>query len=146
MKSNPSLAGHVHFVCGQLCTFRAWKLPFTAVNTMESELCGASDAAKTVIWLKKLYEQVLGKSCGTVPIYIDNAAGKANSQGSRKLRTVRHIGMNLRFLQEQVHQGVVFAEWIPGKENPADLMTKNVKQSTFEYLLPRMMKVVDEKK
>ena len=78
-----------------------------------------------------------------MPIGEDNSATEQNATSTRKLRSVRHIGVDLRFLQELVASKTIEVIRVPSKWNPADLMTKMPSKDTFQFLVKLLMHVED---
>jgi len=54
-----STSGYVFMLAGGAITWRARKQPLVAFSTVEAEYIGASDAAKSAIWVCSLYARIL---------------------------------------------------------------------------------------
>ena len=94
-----------------------------ALSSGEAELTAAVKAATEALGMMQLMEEMGQKI--EVEIKVDSAAalGTAHRKGSGKLRHVR-IGM-LWIQQLEESESVRFKK-VAGKQNPADLMTKNL--------------------
>ena len=100
-----------------------------------------AESSGTAMWLRNLFSFVFNKSPGSALMGEDNKAAVANSSASRKLRTVRHIGIGLRFLQEQVRSAVLKVIYVPTGHNLADHFSKALGPILFWKLIPYMMEV-----
>jgi hypothetical protein len=50
----------------------------------------------------------------------------------------KHIPIKYHFLREQVNDKIVKLEYVPTKEQIADIFTKPLPRDTFEYLIKKM--------
>jgi hypothetical protein len=90
-------------------------------------------AVKDAIHIKQLLVD-LGVMKDNVPLYIaeDNSAciSQANS-GIKNVRNAKHYQVKLRYLQQQVHDGVVKFLYCPTDFQLSDIMTKPLEVEKF---------------
>jgi hypothetical protein len=104
-----------------------------ATSTCEAEVNAAVMAVKDAIHIKQLLVD-LGVMKDNVPLYIaeDNSAciSQANS-GIKNVRNAKHYQVKLRYLQQQVHDGVVKFLYCPTDFQLSDIMTKPLEVEKF---------------
>ena len=113
------------------CCLKAYsrKQPTTALSSAEAELVSLTEGAKESIYIGLLVEQLLegvqGET-GTYPIeaLCDSQAAICISN-MNSLRKVRHLELRAQYIQEQVSRGRLKPSFLPGKDNPADGLTKS---------------------
>lgn len=126
-----SISGHVILLHGPLHWF-AGRRKCTAQSTAEAEIYSTNDCVRDLINLRHIIKDLnLSKllSPGPTPIYNDNMAcvqwchNKSN-------RNMRHIQIRENLVRESIQNGTVSVTHITGKLNPADLFTKEMKDTT----------------
>ena len=101
-----------------------------AMSSAEAELYGLVKGAATSLGIISLCRD-LGIGVN-VHIHSDASATLAiiQRQGIGKLR---HINVQYLWIQERVRNGEIRASKVPGKENPADLMTKHLPGAEIQF-------------
>ena len=99
------------------------------MSSAEAEFYAMVDGTLKGQWARTLAAEVgvrLGEE--KIIVKVDSEAAKSfvNRRGLGKMR---HIEVRDLWLQEEIRKGKVKVLKIPGKENPADLMTKFLKKS-----------------
>ena len=114
------------------CYLKAYsrKQPTTSLSSAEAELLSLTEGAKEAIYISLLVEQLLEGvqgDTGTYPIeaLCDSQAAICISNMNSLLRKVRHLELRAQYIQEQVSSGRLRPSFLPGKENPADGLTKS---------------------
>ena len=108
----------------------SWKQPTTSLSSAEAELLSLTEGAKEAIYISLLVEQLLEGvqgDTGTYPIeaLCDSQVAICISNMNSLLRKVRHLELRAQYIQEQVSSGRLRPSFLPGKENPADGLTKS---------------------
>lgn len=133
-----STESYVSMFAGAPISWSSKKQSFVATSSTIAEFCALSTATKEAIWLKKLTVALGLEAPGPTTIYSDsaNAIGIVNKCGYTS--TTKWIDNRYFFVRDAVQKGLVKIEWIDGKTNPADGLTKpldHVKHSQFRNLL-----------
>ena len=108
-----------------------------ATSSTEAEYVAASDAAREAIWLKGFMTEIAGIfkdadiACDAVPLSIDNASAVKLTKNPEFHARTKHIDIRHHFIRGAVLRGEIKPEWISGKDNPADLLTKPLHRVTF---------------
>ena len=120
---------HNYCTTGFVITFGgaavAWKCERqerTSGSSASAEYRAAVAAAKEVIWLRFLLE-FLECPQGAVPLHCDNKTAIQAMTGD-SVRDMKEISRVLPFIRDCVKAGEVAPQFIPGKEQPADFLTK----------------------
>jgi hypothetical protein len=73
-----------------------------------------------------------------ISILCDNTSAISISKNPVMHSKTKHIPIKYHFLREQVENQVVKLEYVPTKEQIADIFTKPLPRDTFEYLRQKM--------
>jgi hypothetical protein len=94
--------------------------------------------ALQVQWLKLL----LGEDIGVAPLkanlYCDNQSTVSVAHNPIASDRSRHINVKHRKVQELIEDQVMNVKWIPTKDQVADILTKQMPRTQFEYLRSRL--------
>lgn len=84
--------------------------------------------------MKQILEGIKEKVIELVTIYCDNTSAINISKNLVKHFKTKHIAIKYHLLREQVQEKAVKLEYVPTKEQLADIFTKPLPKHTFEYL------------
>ena len=125
-----SISGHLIVLHGPL-DWSAKRQTITARSTVESEIYSTDTCVKQILHLSNIIKDLqLTKSLVSSPtkIYNNNMACVQWSK-SKTNRNIRHIQIRENATRESVLNKTVNIEHIGGKDNPADIFTKEQKDS-----------------
>jgi len=106
----------------------------TALSSMEAELIAANELAKEVVWFGKLALDLrLYTDGNTIPILrLDNQGTIDLIHRPREHAKSKHIQTRAFYIRNDlVRQKKLLLQHIPGKENPADILTKQLPYEPF---------------
>jgi hypothetical protein len=104
-----------------------------ALSTTEAEFVAASEAAKELVWLTRLFAQIT--SLSKVPVlFMDNLSTVKLSENQAFHKRSKHIEVRHYFVREKVEEGRLVVEYIPGTEQIADILTKPLPASRFREM------------
>jgi hypothetical protein len=131
-KTRKSVGGYVFQACDEASpiSWQAKSQTVVALSTLEAEYIACSNATREALWLKRLVNDVLSAEnpseplLSTVPIKCDNQ-GALNliNTGVIKAKT-KHIDVKFHHTHDEQEKGNVKFDYIPSRENIADLFTK----------------------
>jgi hypothetical protein len=134
-----SISGWVAKLNGDPVSWSSKKQRIVALSTCEAELYAESAAIQEVLWLRGLMEELgLHTQTGSV-IYGDNQSTIAVSSNGVKGERTKHVDVKYHFVTEAVEGGVVRLQWVPTKQQQADIFTKALPFRVFELLRSRLM-------
>ena len=108
-----------------------------ATSTTEAEIVAANEAAKELIWLKRLISKV--SPLKEVPtVCVDNSAAVRLAQNPEYHRRTKHISLKHFFIREKVLEEEINVQQISTEMQIADLMTKPLHKPRLLMLCEKM--------
>jgi hypothetical protein len=74
-----------------------------------------------------------------VKIFCDNKAAGQMFATLKSNNRVKHLNMRIQFVRELIQEGIIAVHFVPTKHNVADMLTKALPRSQFEYLRTILM-------
>ena len=115
-------------------SWRSRLQPTVATSTSEAEYMALSDLAHETIWLRNLLTELDVVQSGPTNIWADNQGANAHSKDPKNHSRMKHIDTRYHFIREKQRHGFLLVNYIPSKDNPADLFTKPLGPTQFEHL------------
>jgi hypothetical protein len=91
-----------------------------------------------VQWLKLLLGEDLGVGPLQARLYCDNQSTVALAHNPLASDRSRHINVKHRKVQELIENQVMNVEWISTTDQVADILTKQMTRTQFEYLRSKL--------
>ena len=73
-----------------------------------------------------------------VPLWCDNEACVLVAHDASSIKRLSYVARRVRFLQELVSRNFLCVLNVPGKANPADVLTKHIGKSEFREYMARL--------
>ena len=89
-----------------------------------------SDCSRQVVWMHTLLGE-LGYCLKAIPVCGDNQGSVFIASNPVTEKQSKHINIRYHYIREVVGKGLVELYFIPGEDNPADMLTKNLGQIKF---------------
>ncbi|KAH9717205.1 hypothetical protein KPL71_021739 [Citrus sinensis] len=105
-----------------------------SLSTTEAEYTVAAEAFKEAIWLKGMVSE-LGAKQETVEVYCDSQSAIHLSKNQTHHEITKHIDVKLHFVRLEVSKGIVKMLKVHTDQNPADMLTKAVPYTKFNFCL-----------
>ncbi|KAG5861680.1 hypothetical protein JTB14_013125 [Gonioctena quinquepunctata] len=94
-----------------------------AISTTEAEIVAASEAAREIVWLKRLFEEII--VLRAVPtLMVDNKAAIKLAENPEYHRRTKHIHIRHFFVRELVLDSFIQVKKVSSEDQLADIMTK----------------------
>jgi hypothetical protein len=100
-----------------------------------------SSATNELIWMKELLESIGLKIHHPIDIKGDNQA-QVKLVNRQELAT-RNVRVSYHNVQHEADKGTISVEWIEGKNNIADILTKPLAADLFEEFRNRLVVNID---
>lgn len=101
------------------------RLKHVCLSTEEAELAAASEAAREAIALRSiLVETKLFPAARPVCLYVDNKSAVHSANDGGYFPKLKHVNIEHKFVMQACAEHNLHVEWVAGKENPADVLTK----------------------
>ena len=89
-----------------------------------------SDTSRQIMWIKLLLGE-LGYNLTNIPINADNQGSIFIGSNPVQERRTKHIDIRYHYVRECIKNEDIAVFFIEGKENPADMFTKNLPVTPF---------------
>lgn len=133
-----SMTGYLLYHNDNLISWKARSQRTPALSVCEAELMAAVEGAKEAMFLRNVVEE-LGLKVTNLHISTDSdGAYKICSKPSYRGR-VRHMELRWCYLRELIEDGVISMSHLPGKDNPADALTKALARERLQLLVGKFM-------
>jgi hypothetical protein len=106
-----------------------------ALSSCEAEYVASAHAAKEVLWLRSLAQELGFDQRNTTPVYCDNQGTVACMRDPLHHSRMKHIDIRFHFIRDCVQQGQLDIIHIAGIENVADILTKPLARIIHEKWL-----------
>lgn len=132
--TSKSTGGYVIYLNGNLVHWQSKQQAYVVNSTASAEYIAMSHAATELIWYSEVLEALGFTVEKPMNVHNDNAAtvinvsSEANSSRRRGLRVCYH------HVIDEERNGTIRTDWISGKDNVADLLTKPVTEARFREL------------
>jgi transposase InsO family protein len=128
--SNPndrkSISGYAFLLGGGAITWNSKKQTIVALSSAEAEYVAEAHAAKEAIWLRQLLDSLGFPQVNPTVIWADNQAAIKLTQNSIFHSRTKHIDTRLHFLRDKVQDNTIVYDYVPTRENIADVFTKGL--------------------
>jgi hypothetical protein len=126
-----STTGWVIRLAGGSIAYASKRQPCIAMSTTEAEIIAASTCACEIMYFRSLLEEMGLPQERPTTLFVDNKGAVELSRDRKSCHRSRHVDRRFFKVRELVFAGAIKVEYIPTAENPADLLTKALDQSTF---------------
>ena len=133
-----STIGGAFYMGPRLVSWFSKKQNSIALSTTEAEYVAAASCCTQILWMMKTLQDFQIKCTPLVPIKCDNTSAISISKNPVMHSKTKHIPIKYHFLREQVLEQKVNLEYVPSKEQVADIFTKPLPREAFEYLRQKM--------
>ncbi|KAG5883726.1 hypothetical protein JTB14_024227 [Gonioctena quinquepunctata] len=104
-----------------------------AISTTEAEIVAASEAARGIVWLKRLFEEII--VLRAVPtLMVDNEAAIKLAENPEYHRRTEHIHIRHFFVRELVLDSFIQVKKVSSEDQLADIMTKPLFKPRLQML------------
>lgn len=103
-----------------------------ALSTAEAESVAAAACAQDLVNLRGMLEE-FELNTNSV-LYCDNRSTVSIIKTNENSKRVKHIDIRNHFIKDLVISKIISVDYVPTEENLADILTKPLCKTTFEYL------------
>jgi len=135
--SGRSTTGVICVYSGGAVSWISQRQASVAISTTEAEVVAASEAAREVLWLKRLLSDIV-ELHGIPEIQIDNEAAIQLAQNPEHHRCTKHIQTRHFFVKEKVQEGEIKVRDISTELQVPDALTKALHGPRLKSLMDKM--------
>ena len=117
-----------------LATWLSKKQGLISLSTTEAEYIIAATCCTQILWMIQTLADQEVKYIDPIPLHCDNTSTISMSKNPVLHSKTKNISITYHFLKEQVTNKVVQLNFIPSLEQTADIFTKPLPKTQFEYL------------
>eukprot|EP00253_Pinus_taeda_P018110 PITA_18110 len=133
-----STSGGAFFMGSKLVSWFSKKQSSIALSTAEAEYVAATSCCTQLLWMMQTLQDFQITCTPPISILCDNTSAISISKNPVMHSKTKHIPTKYHFLREQVLEQKVKLEYVPSKEQVADILTKPLPRETFEYLRQKL--------
>jgi hypothetical protein len=104
-----------------------------ALSTAEAEYIALSVAVREAVWLHKLLTDLFDHEMDPTTIHCDNQSCVKLSENHVFHDRSKHIEIKYHHIKDIVHRKTVHMQYLPTHEQIADIFTKPLAKTKFEY-------------
>ena len=108
------------------------------IVTPEAEHISASDASREVVWIRKLLYDLFDSSLEPIVIHYDNQSCIKISENPVFHDRSKHMEIRYHYVRDRVQRRAVILLYIPTNEQTADVLTKPLSKTKFEYFRDKL--------
>jgi hypothetical protein len=138
MDERKSTSGGAFYLGDSLVAWLSKKQGSTSLSTTEAEYIAVATCCTQVLWMIQTLADLEVKYTAPIPIHCDNTSAISVSKNPVFHSKTKHIPIKYHFLREQVTNQIVQVLYIPTTEQIADIFTKPLAKTPFEYLRQKL--------
>jgi hypothetical protein len=109
-----------------------------ALSTAEAEYIALSVAVREAVWLRKLLTDLFDHEMDSTIIHCDNQSCVKLSENPVFHDKSKHIEIKYHYIRDMVQRKAVHVQYLPTHEQIADIFTKPLARTKFEYFRERL--------
>ena len=121
-----SISGYAFLYAGGAVSWMSKQQSTTATSSTHAEYVAAAEAAKELVWLRRLLSELREPTYGPTTLYIDNRAADLLARNPVNHAATKHIDVRYHFIRECIADGSVNLSLIGSNDMMADIMTKSL--------------------
>eukprot|EP00253_Pinus_taeda_P017810 PITA_17810 len=129
-----STSGGAFFMGSELVSWFSKNQSSIALSTVEAEYVAGASCCTQLLWMMQTLQDFQITCTPPISILCDNTSAISISKNPFMHSKTKHIPIKYHFLREQALEQKVKLEYVPSKEQVADILTKPLPRETFEYL------------
>eukprot|EP00253_Pinus_taeda_P004601 PITA_04601 len=133
-----STSGGAFFMGSKLVSWFGKKQSSIALSTAEAEYVAAASCCTQLLWMMQTLQYFQITCTPPISILCDNTSAINISKNPVMHSKTKNIPIKYHFLREQVIEQRVKLEYVPSKEQVADILTNPLPKETFEYLRQKL--------
>jgi hypothetical protein len=133
-----SISGYVFMLGGGAISWSSEKQTTVALSNHEAEYIAGTHAARELVWLRQLLNDLGHGTDSPTVLHIDNQSAIAIAQNPTCSDSTKHIEVKHHYLRKKVEDEVIDPRYKPTGEQLADVLTKGLAKERHEGLTRAM--------
>ena len=101
-------------------------------SSCEAEIKAMDEWVREVVHIIDMYQFLCGPRTEPVLLFVDSLSAIDLCKTLRQSHKVKHINMRIHYIREMIEDGFLELYFVPTDKNVADVLTKPLRDSTFE--------------
>lgn len=127
-----SIFGYIFTVCGAPISWAATLQSTIALSSTEAEYISTTEGIKEASWLHGLAAE-LGLKQEKLSVFCDNQSRIYLAKNGGYHGKTKHIEVKYHFIRHVIEEGSITLQKIHTSQNPADMLTKTLQATRFNY-------------
>jgi len=119
-----AISGYAFIINSGAVSWSAKHQEIVSLSTTESEYVAATHAAKEVLWLRSLIQQLFNSKLNATTLFCDNQSAIELSKDHQYHARTKHIDIRYHFIRWIIEQGSIKLIYCPTEDMLADALTK----------------------
>ena len=128
-----SVLGYAFLYAGGAISWMSKQQSTTAMSSTHAKYIAAAEAAKELVWLRRLLAELREDVSGPTTLYIDNCATDLLARNPVNHSATKHVDVRYHFIRECIADGAISLSLIGSNDMTADIMTKSLKGVKHEH-------------
>ncbi|XP_060873977.1 zinc finger protein 514-like [Metopolophium dirhodum] len=129
-----STSGFIFMMGDGIVAWCSQRQKSVALSTTEAEYIALSQSIQKLTWLTLLISDLLETQGDTPVLYADNQSAIKLVKNPEYHKRTKHIDVRYHYIREKFSEGMFSLEYVPSKEQLADILTKPTPRPRFEEL------------
>ena len=138
MDDRKSIGGGAFFLGESLVAWISKKQTSISLSTAEAEYIVATKCCTQVEWMKQTLKDIKIIFEEPIVIHCDNTSTISLSKNIVQHSKAKHIPIKFHYIREQETNKNIKLEYIPTKEQVANIFTKPLNREAFEHLRQKL--------
>jgi hypothetical protein len=105
-----------------------------SLSSTESEYTTATATGCEIMWMRYFLEEIGYDVSDPSPLFLDSASALQVIKNPEHQSTMKHVHRSHHWIRDHVEQGDIHVQHVRTDENIADIFTKPLGRTKFEYL------------
>jgi hypothetical protein len=137
-ESRKSICGYIVEMNGGPIAWSSKQQVIIALSSCEAEYIASTHAAKEVLWIRYLAQELGFTQKDATPLYCDNQGTVACTHDPHHHSKMKHVDIRYHFVRNCVQNRLIDVIHVAGIENIADLLTKPLTRFIHDKWLRRL--------
>eukprot|EP00253_Pinus_taeda_P026048 PITA_26048 len=133
-----STNGGAFYMGSRLVSWFSKKQSSIILSIAKAEYVVVASCCTQLLWMMQTLQDIQITCTPLLSILCDNTSAISISKNPVMHSKTKHIPIKYHFLREQVLEEKIKLEYVPSKEQVADIFTKPLPKQTFEYLRQKL--------
>ncbi|KAL6419525.1 hypothetical protein ACFW04_013784 [Cataglyphis niger] len=134
IETRKSTTGYVFILAGRPVTWSSQRQKLVTLSTTEAENVATATAAKEIVWLRKLLNDIGCQCFNATELFVDNQSAIRLVKNLEFHKRMKHINICYHFIKERTENHEIFVKFVSSDFQLADIFTKALLRDRFKTL------------